>query len=215
MSPARLAVLVALVVGGIAIMMNGFGDDDAVLAGGSTASVEPTGSSGASPTGAASPTSSESPPPELEPQVDGVMIQVLNGTSEVGLASQVEDFLELKGYRAALPAADAPQKPVETTIVYFRTGDDAEQNEVDAGNLASAVPQGRRGRCQTAERSARVRRRAEDTARGAARDRLRRGESRRIAVRVRRLSRARFRPQRPPLPIGARCGPRGSHRASC
>ncbi|MGZ8580616.1 MAG: LytR C-terminal domain-containing protein [Actinomycetota bacterium] len=136
MSPARLAVLVALVVGGIAIMMNGFGDDDAVLAGGSTASVEPTGSPGASPTGSASPTSSESPPPELEPQVDGVMIQVLNGTSEVGLASQVEDFLELKGYRAALPAADAPQKPVETTIVYFRTGDDAEQNEVDAGNLA-------------------------------------------------------------------------------
>ena len=31
LSPARLAVLVALVVGGVAIILNGFGDDDAVL----------------------------------------------------------------------------------------------------------------------------------------------------------------------------------------
>ena len=70
------------------------------------------------------------------------MIQVLNGTSEVGLASQVEDFLEGKGYVAALPASDAAQKPVETTIVYFRTGDDAEQNEVDAGHLAARFLKG-------------------------------------------------------------------------
>jgi len=76
------------------------------------------------------------------PQVDGVLIQVLNGTSEVGLASQVEDFLEGKGYVAALPAADAAQKPVTTTIVYFRAGDDAEQNEVDADHLAARFLKG-------------------------------------------------------------------------
>ena len=87
---------------------------------------------------------SESAPPELEPQVDGVMIQVLNGTSEVGLAAQVEELLGGQGVRghAALPAADAAQKPVETTIVYFRTGDDAEQNEVDADHLATRFLKG-------------------------------------------------------------------------
>jgi LytR cell envelope-related transcriptional attenuator len=142
LSPARLAVLVALVVGGIAITLNGFGDDDAVLAGGGTEVVDPTGSGSASPSGSVSPSASESAPPELEPQVEGVMIQVLNGTSEVGLASQVEDFLEGKGYVAALPAADAAQKPVTTTIVYFRTGDDAEQNEVDADHLAARFLKG-------------------------------------------------------------------------
>lgn len=142
LSPARLAVLVALVVGGIAIILNGFGDDDAVLAGDGTEVVEPTPSESASPSGSASPSASESAAPELEPQVDGVMIQVLNGTAEVGLAAEVEAFLVGKGYVAALPAADAAQKPVETTIVYFRTGEDAEQNEVDADHLAARFLKG-------------------------------------------------------------------------
>ena len=48
LSPARLAVLVALVVGGVAIILNGFGDDDVVLAGGGTEVVEPTESGSAS-----------------------------------------------------------------------------------------------------------------------------------------------------------------------
>ncbi|MDH4111642.1 MAG: LytR C-terminal domain-containing protein [Actinomycetota bacterium] len=136
LSPARLAVLVALVVGGIAVILNGFGDDDAVLADSSTGVAQPSASGSAAPSGSPSPSATQSAAPELEPQVDGVMIQVLNGTSAVGLAAEVEGFLVGKGYVAALPAADATQKPVETTIVYYRTGEDAEQNQVDAAHLA-------------------------------------------------------------------------------
>jgi len=142
LSPARLAVLVALVVGGLAVMINGFGDDSAVLAGGASVSPQVTASETPGPSGTASPTASESVAPALQPQVDGVMIQVLNGTSEVGLAAQVEEFLVAKGYVAALPAADAAQKPVETTIVYFRGGEDAAQNEVDAEHLAKRYIKG-------------------------------------------------------------------------
>jgi hypothetical protein len=141
LSPARLAVIVALVVAGIAVLLNGFGDDGAVLAG-DTSSASPTQSVEPEPSGSATPSASESAPPEVEPQVAGVMIQVLNGTSEVGLAAQVEELLVGKGYVAALPAADAAQKPVETTTVYFRTGADADQAEVDAQNLADRFLKG-------------------------------------------------------------------------
>jgi len=137
LSPARLAVLVALVVAGIAVLLNGFGGDDAVLAG-DEGSVPPTetepGSPG--PTGGNSPSATESAPPELEAQVDGVTIQVLNGTSEVGLAAEVQESLESRGYVASQEAADAPAKPVESTTVYFRGGPDSAQNEVDAEHLA-------------------------------------------------------------------------------
>jgi len=142
LSPARLAVLVALVVGGIAVMLNGFGDEGTAVAGGGSEVAEPTTSESVAPTETGSPSETQSPAVELEPQVDGVMIQVLNGTDATGLASQAEQFLVGKGYVAALPAADAAQKGVPDTIVYFRTGDDAEQNEVDADNLAKKYLKG-------------------------------------------------------------------------
>jgi hypothetical protein len=142
LSPARLAVLVALVVGGIAVMINGFGDEGTAVAGGGSDVVEPTSSDTVEPTGSASPTETQSPAVELEPQVDGVMIQVLNGTEAAGLAAQVDLFLVAKGYDSASPPADAAQQGVPDTIVYFRTGDDAEQNEVDAANLAKKYLKG-------------------------------------------------------------------------
>lgn len=141
LSPARLVVLVALVVGGLAVLINGF-DDDVVLAGGTGGSPAASPSESPQPSGEASPTASESPAAELEPQTDGVMVQVLNGTDAVGLAAQAEEFLVSKGYVAALPATDATSKPVQTTIVYFRAGPDADQNEVDAQNLADRFLKG-------------------------------------------------------------------------
>jgi hypothetical protein len=141
LSPARLAVLVALVVAGIAVLLNGFGGEGAVLAGGE-GSAPPTETASPGPTGGASPSPTESAAPELEAQVEGVTIQVLNGTSEVGLAAEVQEFLEGKGYVASQEAADAPAKPVESTIVYFRGGPDSAQNEVDAEHLASRFLKG-------------------------------------------------------------------------
>ncbi|MGH2539714.1 MAG: LytR C-terminal domain-containing protein [Actinomycetota bacterium] len=142
LSPARLAVLVALVVGGLAVLVNGFGGDQAVTAGGSDGSPTQTSDGSTTPTESGSPSPSESPAPQLEPQVEDVVIQVLNGTSETGLAGTVEQFLVGKGYVAGLPAGDLDNKPAGTTIVYFRTGADADQNEVDAEHLAQRFLKG-------------------------------------------------------------------------
>jgi hypothetical protein len=142
LSPARLAVLVALVVGGIAVMLNGFGDEGSAVAGGSSDVVDPTDTGAPSPTDAASPTETETPPPDLEPQVEGVVIQVLNGTNETGLAAEADQFLTSKGYEQGLAPGDIATKPVSGTTVYFRTGDDAEQNEVDAQHLADRFLKG-------------------------------------------------------------------------
>lgn len=131
MGTARIAIVLALVVGGIAVLANGFGD--------SFAAAPPVG--GASSTGGSSPTSSASPtkPPREtpSPQVQGVKIAVFNGTNETGLAGQVQQLLEGDGYVAAQDAADAPNKPVAKTVVYFRGGTDAAQNRSDAKRVAS------------------------------------------------------------------------------
>jgi len=140
LSPARLAVLVALVVGGIAIMMNGFGDQGAAIAEGSDV-VQPTDTESPSPSGSTPPAATETAPPALDAQVDGVLIQVLNGTEMTGLAAEADQFLVGKGYQSFTPD-DLVDKPVPGTIVYFRTGDDAEQNRVDAENLAAKYLKG-------------------------------------------------------------------------
>ena len=142
LSPARLAVLVALFVGGIAVMLNGFGDEGTAIAGGPSEVVQPTESASASPSDDVSPTETESPPPELQPQVEGVVMQVLNGTNETGLAAEADQFLTSKGYEQGLVPGDIATKPVPGTTVYFRTGDEAEQNEVDAQHLADRFLKG-------------------------------------------------------------------------
>jgi hypothetical protein len=142
LSPARLAVLVALVVVGLAVMLNGFGEEGAVSAGGTSPTSSPSDGVTSSPTDVASPTATQTPAAELEPQVQGVVIQVLNGTTVTGLGATVEQLLVDKGYVAGLPAGDADNKPVSTTTVYFRTGADADQNEVDARHLATKFLKG-------------------------------------------------------------------------
>ena len=142
LSPGRLAVLVALVVGGIAVMMNGFGDDGATMAAGPSDVVETTTSGSPEPTDGASASTSETPPPDLTPEVEGVMIQVLNGTDQTGLASQVDLLLTGKGYTQGLAPDDLVNKPVPGTTVYFRTGDEGEQSKVDAENLATRYLKG-------------------------------------------------------------------------
>lgn len=136
LSPGRLAVLVALVVGGVAVMMNGFGDDGATMASGpSGVETTPTETPGATDATSAPPT--ETTPPPLEPQVENVVVQVLNGTDATGLAGQVKLLLEAKGYQADPEPGDLTSKPVLGTTVYFQAGNDPAQNEADAENLAA------------------------------------------------------------------------------
>jgi LytR cell envelope-related transcriptional attenuator len=122
----RIVILLALVVSGAVILSNGFGD---VQVGATPTSSEP------GPTTSVTPTPTESPAPPLEGQVDGVTFAVFNGTEEIGFAGQVTIDLEDAGYSAAQDADDAPTTTRRTTV-YFRGGQDADQNRANAKLLA-------------------------------------------------------------------------------
>jgi len=123
---ARLAIIVALVVGGVAVLANGFSEEVAA---------NPDGSSTPSPTGSPSPTAS--PQASIVPHQDGVLVQVLNGTSTAGFAATFQETLvETGGYLAAGDPGDAPNKPVVDSIVYYRADDDTAQHRADAQLLS-------------------------------------------------------------------------------
>jgi LytR cell envelope-related transcriptional attenuator len=123
---ARLAIVLALVVGGVAVLASGFSD-------GESAAAPPTSPS---PSASPSPTPSPAPDPDVVPNQEGVLVQVLNGTSTPGLAGDFQILLDDEGYVRAGEPADAPQKPVVDTIVYFRRDRNAEQNRADAQLLS-------------------------------------------------------------------------------
>jgi hypothetical protein len=133
LSPARLAVIVALIVGGIAVLINGFGGGgDIVASAAGSASPTVTVTPTVSPTATSSPTATDKP----KPKTKGVTMAVFNGTSTTGLGATVQQDLEAQGYVKTQDAADAPNKPVAKTVVYYRGGADAEQNQVNAANMA-------------------------------------------------------------------------------
>ncbi|MGH2641223.1 MAG: LytR C-terminal domain-containing protein [Actinomycetota bacterium] len=124
---ARLAIVIALVIGGVAVLANGF-DDQGVAA-------TPEPSTSQSPTG--SPTPSRSPQASIVPNQKGVLVQVLNGTSTAGYAADFQEMLvDVGEYLPAGDAGDAPDKPIVDSIVYFRADDNKAQNEADAQLLS-------------------------------------------------------------------------------
>ena len=134
LSPARLIVLVALVVGGVAVLLNGFDTDgDVAAVGGTSPSPSVVLSTSPTPTTTPTPTDAANTP---EPEVDGVTFVVLNATSAAGLAAEVQQMLEDEGYTKGAEAANAPTTGVAKTTVYFRGGADAAQNESNATNMA-------------------------------------------------------------------------------
>jgi hypothetical protein len=123
---SRLAIVIALVIGGVALLANGFSEGTTVAA--------PRDSQ--SPTPSDSPSPSNSPQPSIVPNKDGVLVQVLNGTSKAGYAGDFQILLEEEGYLRAGEPADAPDKPVVDSIVYFRQDDHKAQNRADAQLLS-------------------------------------------------------------------------------
>jgi hypothetical protein len=122
----RLVIVLALVVGGIVVLAQGFGDETVAAP---TESPDPT----------VSETPSPPPPPdegEIVGQKDGVLVQVLNGTFTPGLAGDFQLTLEEEGYLRGGEPGDAPDKPIVDTVVYFRPDDHEEQNEADAKLLS-------------------------------------------------------------------------------
>ncbi|HUF59517.1 MAG TPA: LytR C-terminal domain-containing protein [Actinomycetota bacterium] len=124
---ARLAIVIALVIGGVALLTNGFADGESAAA--------PPGVS-PSPSPSESPSPARSPEPSLVPNQEGVLVQVLNGTSQAGYAGDFQILLEEEGYLRAGEPADAPDKPVLDSIVYFRRDDHRAQNRADAQLLS-------------------------------------------------------------------------------
>ena len=123
---ARLAIVIALVVGGVAVLVNGFSDVESVA----------TPRESPSPSSSESPSPTRSPQPSIVPNQDGVLVQVLNGTSKAGFAGDFQILLEEENYLRAGEPADAPDKPVLDSIVYFRPDDSRAQNRADAQLLS-------------------------------------------------------------------------------
>jgi hypothetical protein len=137
---ARIVIILALAVSGIAVLANGFGSAAVVTPPAGAGGSETTSPTDTSPTGSPSQPPKETP----SPQIEGVQIAVFNGTNETGLAAQVQQVLDADGYVAAQDPADADTKPVPKTIIYFRGGADAAQNRSNARYIADTYFDGAR-----------------------------------------------------------------------
>lgn len=131
-----LIVIALAIIGGL-VLANGFGGDAGLSAApspGSSVSVSPTSSSPAPPT---------LPPDTVEPQDPSeVGFIALNGTNETGLAAAADTKMVEDGYVSAGQPADAPQKGVAKTTVYYRQGKTDEataQNQANAEQIARKV----------------------------------------------------------------------------
>jgi LytR cell envelope-related transcriptional attenuator len=121
----RIVVIVALVVGGIAVLINGF-------SGGSSPVSSATSGGPSTPTSSTTPSGTPAPTATPSPQVDGVMIAVFNGTTTTGLGGQGQQMLTNAGYVAPTDAMNAPTTGIATTTVYYRGGAAAAQNKSNA-----------------------------------------------------------------------------------
>lgn len=128
----RIVIVAALVVAGVVILLNGFSTTGGLAAGGPGTTTSPSPS--ASPSQSVSPT--PEPPPDPQPPKK-IMFFVLNGTNSTGLAGIQAERLANQELTPALnaenvAAGDAPTKGQKKTVVYFRGGDAAAQNQSDA-----------------------------------------------------------------------------------
>ncbi len=138
LSTGRVLVVVALVVAGLAILANGFGND-----GTSAATTTPTlsPSRGTSPTETSPPPTSAPPTQTPAPNKTGVLFMALNGTDVLGAGAAAQKLLTDDGYKKVADAVNAPTQGVPKTTVYFRA-DDTGQNEADANYVAKTYFEG-------------------------------------------------------------------------
>jgi Tol biopolymer transport system component len=95
----------------------------------------------------ASPSPEASPSPLASssgaPSSTGSGVAVLNGTSQIGLASSFSERLDEDGYHVVGEPADAPTKPVDVTVVYYAAGDEMSANADLAQRIADEYFTGR------------------------------------------------------------------------
>jgi hypothetical protein len=140
----RIVIVAALVVAGFVVLVNGFPSVGRQASGG------PGPGTTTSPSTSVSPSDTATPPPEPPPDPQPpkkIHFFVLNGTNSTGLAGTQAEQLGNHDLTPALnaansPADDAPTKGQKKTVVYYRGGDDAEQNQVDAQWVADTYCDG-------------------------------------------------------------------------
>ena len=134
----RIIVIIALVAGGIAILANGF-------SGGGIVAANPSPSPSAhhhhhhssSPSTTPSTGGGASGLPSPQPPKD-VTVAVLNSTNSAGLAAKADQQLTTGGYVSGQAPADSPVPGLPKTVVYYRGGAKAAQNQADAQQIADS-----------------------------------------------------------------------------
>jgi len=129
LSTGRVLVIVALIVGGLAVLANGFTDSGSTAA---TTSPSPTTGGGRSSSTSPPPTGTPSPTVTPAPDTKGVLFMAMNGTSVLGAGAAAQTKLTDAGYVAAKSAINAPTSGIKKTIVYYRDDQDTEQNQANA-----------------------------------------------------------------------------------
>jgi hypothetical protein len=106
----RILILAAAVIVGLLVLRNGFPGNASQ---GITGTVSP-----ASPAATVTPrTTVASPTPSRSPRIEGVVVLVLNGTDQTGLAADVGNTLEDEGYTVKDPG-NAPNR--QRTVIFYR-----------------------------------------------------------------------------------------------
>ena len=133
LSTGRVLVIVALIVGGLAILANGFTDSGSAAA----PSVSPSSTSGGhSSSTSPPPTETPSPTATPSPETQGVLFMAMNGTDVPGAGAAAQTKLTDAGYTAPKLAIDAPTSGIKKTIIYYRDDQDAAQNQSNATYVA-------------------------------------------------------------------------------
>ena len=118
-STLRALILVAAVVLGVVVLRGAFPGTDSTLASG-----EPSPAPTRTTPSPKRTTPSPAKTTPRKPKVQGVVVQVLNGTSTTGLAASASETLQQAGYTLESPGNASS---VATTTIYFR-----QANKVDA-----------------------------------------------------------------------------------
>ncbi len=135
--PIRAGIIVVLVAVGAAIISQYPDSSTQRSAAGTSPTSSPSPSATQTNTGTGTGTGQQSPEP-----AQGVKVAVYNGTFQTGLAADVADRMTKKGYRInpETSIADAPDKPVDLTTVYFVTPADKDAAQTIADSFFDKLP---------------------------------------------------------------------------
>jgi hypothetical protein len=137
-SPTRFLIIGVLAVAGILVLANAFDVGTTRAAAPATPAVAETKSP--KPDETKEPKPEETATPEETGTLDGVRIQVFNGTSTTGLAAEVQDTLDKAGDPVLAGEPGNANENQSETIVYYRDKSDRANAEYIAKRYFDGAP---------------------------------------------------------------------------